>query len=269
MSQHDEQRLADPQPIFGKAITRQIDREGICEVCGSGTVFTVEERYIEGFDKWFAAPNTGPRACSEPCSVEVARRDAEQRKVEAAEAAAADEAIRRVRVANANGAVWPRFRGATIEGLVPELAKLDADASVILTGPTGTGKTFQAWAWWQRWAVGRETTSLSEVPQFYTAPDLLEQIRRSYSGKALVLDSDALLVVDDLGVERPTEWVLEQLYRIVDERYRLRKPLVVTTNLGGGELRDRLGDRVVSRLAEMCCAVRLEGKDKRLGRGAA
>jgi DNA replication protein DnaC len=134
---------------------------------------------------------------------------------------------------------------------------------VILTGPTGTGKTFQAWAWWRRWAFYATRDRVPDA-QFYTAADLLERIRKSYDGERIELVPSELLVIDDLGVERPTEWVSEQLYRIVDERYRNCLPLFVTTNLTGVQLRDRLGDRLVSRLAEMCISVRLDGKDRRL-----
>jgi DNA replication protein DnaC len=87
-------------------------------------------------------------------------------------------------------------------------------------------------------------------------------IRRSFSGDPVEFTDD-LLVIDDLGAEKGTEWVVEQLYRIVDYRYRMCLPLVVTTNLSGREIRDRFGDRILSRLVEACTAVKLTGDDKR------
>jgi DNA replication protein DnaC len=61
-----------------------------------------------------------------------------------------------------------------------------------------------------------------------------------------------LLHLDDLGAERRTEWVLEQLYSIVNERWQDQRSIIVTTNLGLDQLREQLGARTVSRLLEIC-----------------
>jgi DNA replication protein DnaC len=61
-----------------------------------------------------------------------------------------------------------------------------------------------------------------------------------------------LLHLDDVGAERQTEWVLEQLYSIVNARYEDQKAVVVTTNLDPDELATQIGKRTVSRLIEMC-----------------
>ena len=58
--------------------------------------------------------------------------------------------------------------------------------------------------------------------------------------------------MDDLGAERRSDWVLEQLYAIVDERYESKRSMVVTTNLGQDELEQQIGPRTVSRLVEIC-----------------
>jgi DNA replication protein DnaC len=61
-----------------------------------------------------------------------------------------------------------------------------------------------------------------------------------------------LLHIDDLGAEHRTDWVLEQLYSIVNARYEAERPIVATTNLMPDELSERLGSRTVSRLVEIC-----------------
>src|SRR4029079_399844 len=92
-------------------------------------------------------------------------------------------------------------------------------------------------------------------------PKLLARIRRtfdaeageqSYSDLFERLATVDLLHIDDLGAENRTEWVLEQLYALVNERYEAQRSLVVTTNLEERELEEQIGERVVSRLVEMC-----------------
>ena len=62
-----------------------------------------------------------------------------------------------------------------------------------------------------------------------------------------------LLQLDDLGAEKRTEWVLEQLYSIVNERWQDQRSIVVTTNTTDlDELREQIGTRTVSRLTEIC-----------------
>src|SRR3712207_9281221 len=95
----------------------------------------------------------------------------------------------------------------------------------------------------------------------YSVPRLLAEIKGTYDR-----DSDDsymrlfrrlcavdLLHLDDLGAERPTEWVLEQLYSIVNERWQDGRSIVVTSNLVDVErLREQIGSRTVSRLFEIC-----------------
>src|SRR5256885_17172502 len=75
---------------------------------------------------------------------------------------------------------------------------------------------------------------------------------RSYMQLFRRLCAVDLLHLDDLGAERSTEWVLEHLYSIVNERWQDSRSMVVTTNLGLDQLREQLGERTVSRLSETC-----------------
>jgi DNA replication protein DnaC len=72
-----------------------------------------------------------------------------------------------------------------------------------------------------------------------------------------------LLHVDDVGAEKTSEWVLEQLYAIVNARYEEERSIVITTNLERDELAAQINERTVSRLEEMCTVVPLFGDDAR------
>ena len=75
-----------------------------------------------------------------------------------------------------------------------------------------------------------------------------------------------LLVLDDLGIERQSEYVQEQVFNVVDSRYRAKLPLIVTTNLPLKELTspESVGyGRIYDRLLEMCHPVKVEGESRR------
>ncbi len=83
------------------------------------------------------------------------------------------------------------------------------------------------------------------------------------------LCSYPLLILDDFGMERGTEYGLEQVYNVIDSRYRSQKPLIVTTNLTLEELQnpeDSAHARIYDRLIEMCTPVRITGENFRKAR---
>jgi DNA replication protein DnaC len=82
--------------------------------------------------------------------------------------------------------------------------------------------------------------------------DLLEQLKR--------VD---LLHIDDVGAEKTSPWVLEQLYSIVNSRYEDERAIMITTNLERAELAEQINERTVSRLEEMCEILPLSGSDRR------
>ena len=105
---------------------------------------------------------------------------------------------------------------------------------LFLWGGVGTGKSFLA---------GCIANALmeQEVPVRMTSfARILNELNSSFSGRNEVVDKLCrypLLTIDDFGMERGTEYALEQIYNIVDSRYRSRKPLIVTTNLTLDEIR--------------------------------
>ena len=74
-----------------------------------------------------------------------------------------------------------------------------------------------------------------------------------------------LLHIDDVGAEKTTPWVLEQLYSIINSRYEEERAMLITTNLDHEALREQIGERTVSRLVEMCGdPLPLFGSDRRM-----
>jgi DNA replication protein DnaC len=145
---------------------------------------------------------------------------------------------------------------AEVRAYVDELGgHLDAGRGLWLMGDVGTGKTTLAML------VSRHAIEAGRSVAIYSLPRLLARIRRTYDAAPGEdsylrfferLTSVDLLHVDDLGAEKRSDWVLEQLYAIVDERYVSQRSMVVTTNLGVEELEQQIGARTVSRLVEIC-----------------
>lgn len=76
-----------------------------------------------------------------------------------------------------------------------------------------------------------------------------------------------IVILDDLGGEATTEWVYQRLYTIISERYNHERKTIITSNLSLDQLDEKLNDpRLVSRIVEMCRAVKVTGKDKRRAR---
>ena len=110
---------------------------------------------------------------------------------------------------------------------------LESGRGLWFDGPVGTGKTSLAIL------VAKAAKDAGRSHAVFPVPMLLAEIKRTFdrdSGDNYLaffrrLCSVDLLVLDDLGAEKQTEWVLEQLYSIVNERWQDRRSIVVTTNL--------------------------------------
>jgi DNA replication protein DnaC len=139
---------------------------------------------------------------------------------------------------------------------------LDQGRGIWFTGDVGTGKTTLAML------ISKAALEADRSVAIYSLPRLLALLRETYdddseyslSGLIDRLCGVDLLHVDDVGAEQTSEWVLEQLYTIVNTRYEDGKALLLTTNLVGRDgsdhpaapLRRQIGERTVSRIWEIC-----------------
>ncbi len=157
-----------------------------------------------------------------------------------------------------------------VRGYIDELdSRLEEGRGLWLFGDTGTGKTTLAML------ISKAALEAGKTVAIYSLPKLLARIRRTYDsepgGDSYLsfferLTSVDLLHIDDLGAEKRSDWVLEQLYALVNERYEAERSVVITTNLPHPELEEQIGSRTVSRLTQMCDEVEVRGDDRRYGK---
>ncbi len=141
-----------------------------------------------------------------------------------------------------------------------------------LVGPTGTGKSHLAFG------IVNELIKQSVAAVVGVVPDLLDSLRPKEGGNAAaeerleILKTADLVLLDDLGAERGSDWAVERLYLILNARYVEQLPTIITTNvpLENMEL-DEYGntmlawERIVSRIKEMCYVLAVDGEDYRRG----
>ena len=142
--------------------------------------------------------------------------------------------------------------------------RIPRDNGLFLSGPTGTGKTHLAVA------VLQESLLKGHSGLFVTMPDFLDEIKSSFAPGAEKSDimneakKTSLLVLDDVGTEKLTDFVAEQMFTLINHRYVNKLPTIITSNLDISALADRIGPRVSSRLREMCSGITLNGADYRV-----
>jgi|tagenome__1003787_1003787.scaffolds.fasta_scaffold20914988_2 DNA replication protein DnaC len=143
--------------------------------------------------------------------------------------------------------------------------RLDAGEGLWFYGPVGTGKTSLAML------VSKAALDAGRTVAIYSLPRLLAEIRttfddgsdRTYTDLLDRLTGVDLLHVDDVGAEKTSPWVLEQLYALINARYEEERSVVITTNLERDDLAEQITERTVSRLEEMCEVLPVTGADLR------
>ncbi|WP_330173037.1 ATP-binding protein [Streptomyces sp. NBC_01498] len=143
---------------------------------------------------------------------------------------------------------------------------------LFLTGSFGTGKTHQAYGALRQIAdAGPEKYEVLAL----TAPDMYALMRPGGSDNGPEFEVKRLmriplLLIDDLGTEKISEFTEEATYRLLNTRYNECRPLIITSNLpasdpNGPDLVDKLGERITSRLSQMTTIVPMGGFDRRRG----
>lgn len=163
-----------------------------------------------------------------------------------------------------------------------------AGLGLLFTGLNGIGKTHLAVA------VLRELAEVKKVRgQFWDFHELMREIRASYNPDVRMTETEVLdpiintdvLVLDDLGAWKMTDWMNDTLFYILNQRYVHQRPSIITTNFedkDGAEIRrldreggdatdreflvERIGNRLRSRLMEMCVVIKMKGADHRVMR---
>lgn len=144
-----------------------------------------------------------------------------------------------------------------------EQVKHQVKNSLIISGDNGIGKTHLAVA------IAHEVMSNGISVYFATAPTLFEKLRDElfFDGKKpihkMTVNAE-LLIIDDLGKEKSSEWTSETLYKIVNDRYENKLPVIITTNLTKNEIEKRYNKAVTSRLFGTSEFMNAVGKDRRL-----
>jgi DNA replication protein DnaC len=134
----------------------------------------------------------------------------------------------------------------------------NSTSNLILTGPVGSGKTYAAVA------VGKERHLSGEPVRFAPVVDLLDALRPDGDKTTATACADAaVLILDDLGAERATDWTAERLYALVNRRWLDERPTIVTTNLDPAALQEAIGERMYSRLVHEATGIRIGGADRR------
>ncbi|MCP2519713.1 ATP-binding protein [Candidatus Aminicenantes bacterium AC-335-B20] len=194
----------------------------------------------------------------------------------------------------------PRYQHCTFENFDPQNASQKRalkiskkfvenypiqDIGLLFLGPCGVGKTHLAVA------ICHELIKTKAVPcLFYDFRELIKDIQSSYSSESEFTESEILLpvieteilVLDELGAKRPSSWVEEMLFYIINQRYNKKKLTIFTSNFPDEiekeettftpdlikskdeeTLTDRIGYRLRSRIYEMCKTVEIEGEDFR------
>ncbi len=156
---------------------------------------------------------------------------------------------------------------------------------LLFTGSIGVGKTHLAVAVLQALCLERGATGL-----FCDYRELLKQVQNSYNRQVQATELEVLapvfdaevLVLDELGAAKPSEWVWDTIAHILNTRYNDRRTTIITTNLTNASplagprredgrtaredsLGDRIGERMRSRLYEMCVTIEMDGTDFRQG----
>jgi DNA replication protein DnaC len=161
-----------------------------------------------------------------------------------------------------------------------------AGTGLLLTGSIGVGKTHLAVGILQALVTERGVVGL-----FYDYRDLLKQVQNSYNQSVAATELEVLrpvfeaevLVLDELGAAKPSDWVWDTVAHILNTRYNDRRTTIITTNYANAgplgtesgprgaardamreeTLGDRIGERMRSRLQEMCVVVEMHGEDFR------
>lgn len=141
-------------------------------------------------------------------------------------------------------------------------AAYNNNMGLLLYGECGTGKSFYAGC------IANRLIDSGVKVLCTTIPKILNELFSVENKNAYINDitSYPFLIIDDLGTERSTDYAMEQLFTVIDERYKSNKPTIITTNLTPTQMQnaDRIEmKRIYDRISEMCLPFKVTGNSKR------
>ena len=230
-----------------------------CGKCRTPKQFRMEAPPLEG------------RLLPHPCRCEQERLDREAAEQEARRHHQAVADLKR------RGFTDPAMRGWTFandNGKCPQMKHAhfyvenwptmqEENIGYLLWGGVGTGKSYFAGC------IANALMEQEVAVRMTNFALILNDLTASFEGRneyITRLCRAPLLILDDFGMERGTEYSLEQVYNVIDSRYRSRRPLIVTTNLSLQDLQhpqDTAHARIYDRLLEMCAPIRFSGENFR------
>ena len=163
-----------------------------------------------------------------------------------------------------------RFKNAHIDNIAPDIVEYirkvsETSKGLYISGDVGRGKTYAIFALmnraqelgmyrWRAWSSAELFADIRAT--FNRSKDSEDPVEKAKTAM--------VLIIDDLGAEKMSEWVETQLGEIIDYRYAEMKPMIFTSNLSIDKLAERVGDRIVSRILGSCNIVELTGVDRRI-----
>ena len=171
-----------------------------------------------------------------------------------------------------------RYQSVSYETDVPEEVKQTFAEQIrnrngmYIYGESGVGKTHLACA------LAKYLLESGIDVMFYNTGDFLEKLREEFQKTdgeedyffslfRETMDFKGVLVFDDIGAEKISDWARERIYLIINKKYEDMVPIIFTSNVDLEIISARMGDRVASRIKEMTKEVKQRGKDRRLNSG--
>ena len=166
-----------------------------------------------------------------------------------------------------------RYKNAEYESVPEQIRALcksmgESRKGIYLHGSVGTGKTHFAYAIKKH----HDKPETGRFAMLWNMTELLHDMRKDFDApygekmrpEESIMAHKWLVIIDDVGAEKISDWVAETFYLIVNRRYEDMLPTIFTSNLNPQALADRIGDRTVSRIVEMCDVVEISGTDRRI-----
>lgn len=141
---------------------------------------------------------------------------------------------------------------------IEELLKTGTNLFLVGAGCVGTGKTHLACA------IAHEVIAKNIPAKFINVTSMIAEIKENFDTSEFA--SVDLLIIDDLGKEKGTNWVCETIYSIINQRYEAMKPTVITTEGNIASLKENYGEKgkaIISRLTQDFILIKLNGEDYR------